>query len=350
MRNIAYIELDTHAEIALNFWTLSQQFQSVKLDFYLSEKIIGNFHNVSKKDIIKSNEKTILEQLAHKKYDAIILGTCHRYFETYLEICKKYPTALLVHNLNFIQQSPWQLLNKVGKKDKIYRLKLLLKEGLLSAPQIYHEAEKLWVLDENLLTITSKFKKKTESISIFYTENSYSSTREKIKVVIPGAVSQNRRNYEHVFSKIANFQHPMEIVFLGKAQGKELKQIEQLEKVIPKNIQLRYFDHKVAQELFDSEINSATLLWCPLQEKNNFFSQEEIYGKTKMSGNLGDAIKYGKPAIFPSSYPSLYPFILKEENDVEQQIIGLQNFDYDFSKEFSVEKMAKKLEQILENW
>jgi hypothetical protein len=32
---------------------------------------------------------------------------------------------------------------------------------------------------------------------------------------------------------------------------------------------------------------------------NRIFQHKEIYGKTKMTGNLGDAIAYGKLAVFP---------------------------------------------------
>jgi hypothetical protein len=45
-------------------------------------------------------------------------------------------------------------------------------------------------------------------------------------------------------------------------------------------------------------MQKADVLWCPIQQKTMFFSQEEIYGKTKMTGNLGDAIKFGKQAVF----------------------------------------------------
>ncbi|MGS0748880.1 hypothetical protein [Halpernia sp. GG3] len=64
----------------------------------------------------------------------------------------------------------------------------------------------------------------------------------------------------------------------------------------------------MSKEEFDENMISVDFLWCPIQEKTHFFSQTEIYGITKMSGNIGDAIKYGKIAIFPKHYQTLKPF------------------------------------------
>jgi hypothetical protein len=60
-------------------------------------------------------------------------------------------------------------------------------------------------------------------------------------------------------------------------------------------------------------MQTAEVLWCPIQKETRFFGIPEIYGKTKMSGNIGDAIKYAKPAIFPKSYSASYSFIFKEK-------------------------------------
>ena len=43
MKNIAYIELDTHAEIALNFMELMAGSSDFHLDFWFSEKIARQF-------------------------------------------------------------------------------------------------------------------------------------------------------------------------------------------------------------------------------------------------------------------------------------------------------------------
>ena len=48
-------------------------------------------------------------------------------------------------------------------------------------------------------------------------------------------------------------------------------------------------------------------------KKRNFSVKRNLHGITKMSGNIGDAIKFGKLAIFPENYPSKYSFIIPEK-------------------------------------
>ena len=67
-----------------------------------------------------------------------------------------------------------------------------------------------------------------------------------------------------------------------------------------------------------------------------------------MSGNIGDAIKYGKHAIFPENYPISHPFIIPEKKDLEEQIFNDQKLmNYDFEENFAREKVRKNLEQKL---
>jgi hypothetical protein len=107
-----------------------------------------------------------------------------------------------------------------------------------------------------------------------------------LKVVIPGAVSQKRRDYQRILKKIQNFETPMEIVFLGKAAGNELLQLQNLEKTLPKKIRIKYFEEKVLQSIFDEEMKTASLLWCPIVTTIQFFSQTECFRLIIMIINL----------------------------------------------------------------
>ena len=77
-------------------------------------------------------------------------------------------------------------------------------------------------------------------------------------------------------------------------------------------------------------------------------SVEETYGKTKISGNTGDAIRYQKPAIFPKGYESPLPFIFEEKEDIEAQILEIINTPLDFN-DYSQEKVASALAALLKN-
>jgi hypothetical protein len=94
-------------------------------------------------------------------------------------------------------------------------------------------------------------------------------------------------------------------------------------------------------------MQKADVLWCPIRQETEFFSQKEVYGKTKMTGNLGDAIKYGKPAIFPVNYPSVSDFIIPERKDILEHFKTLKNISFDFQETYAKEKVQESIEKVL---
>lgn len=350
MKKIAYIELDTHAEIAQNFMELMQDSKIFSVDYYFSEKIANRIGEKSS-NVYVTEHSAILNQLKNKNYDLVIIGTVHRYFDIFEKISTDFNTSIIVHNLNFLQISQTQLFLNIFKKDFTYRLKLLLKEGLLSAPKVFKNAKNLLVLDKNLAQNKFKF------ISVFFNQSYKEKHSEIFSIVIPGAVSQQRRDYEKIFRKISEIERNIkngfdysekviEFVFLGKAKGDELKKIINLEQSLY-IISIQYFREKVPQNIFDELMQKANLLWCPIQKETEFFSNTEIYGKTKMSGNIGDAIKYGKYAIFPAEYSGSYPFIINENNNIEAQLLQINGNKNDDFEEFNKKKIRQDIEQRL---
>lgn len=342
MKKIAYIEIDTHAEIAQDFMDVMHDSKGFSVDYYFSEKI-KNQINEHDESVHISDSSMILDQLSTKKYDLVIIGTVHRYFNTFFAIGTKYNTSIIVHNLNFAKISKLDLIKNIFKNDLIFRLKLWWKEGLFFAGKAYGKAENLLVLDQDLSSEKHQF------LPLFYKKSFEKIKNEILTIVIPGGVSQKRRDYQRVFETIQNskIKEDFTFVFLGKAQGQELKDLEHLSKIIPENIKIKYFSERVSSDVFDEWMKKADVLWCPIQEETEFFSNKEIYGKTKMTGNLGDAIKYGKLAVFPGNYSSKLEFIIPEEENVIEQFQKLKNSTFDFQKDFGREKIQKDVESLL---
>ena len=346
MKRIAYIELDTHAELANNFFELTKNSTDLSVDFYFSEKIY-KFLKLEGKNIFLTDYSELLEVLKKKKYDLIIIGTVHRHFNFYKAIVKKYNTAIVVHNLNFTKASRWELFKSIFKKDRQYRLKLFLKEGFLEAPKVYKRAKYLLGIDE---LVTKQNDLKFLPI-IFNQFNSETSQKDIIRIVVPGAVSQSRRDYYSFFETLKNFKDVnlnYEVICLGKAFGEELERLNKLVDEAPQFIKIQHFEEKLIQGEFDKWMLKTDILYCPIQTETAFFSVKEIYGKTKISGNIGDAIKYGKPAIFPTIYPSDLDFIMAEQKDLQSQFSEVKNLKFDFSN-YSNEIVSKKLKLLLEN-
>ncbi|WP_417430616.1 hypothetical protein [Halpernia sp.] len=353
MKKIAFIELDTHAEIAGIFFELMQDSKQFKVDFYFASKIVSQLNLVENKTVIQTSADKILKQISAEKYDLVILGTVHRDFNIYLKLIKENNVAIICHNLNFCSISKATLFKSIFKKEIKYRLKLLFKEGLLWAPKVFDSAKNLLVLDEDLLKNKSVNQKKMlQFLPLFFTKFNKNLKTEITKIVIPGSVSQKRRDYQNLIIKLSEFKtlEKFQFVFLGKADGKELTWLKDLEKKLATNISIKYFTEKVSTKEFDENMNGAHFLWCPVQNETEFFSQKEIYGETKMSGNIGDAIKYGKTAIFSETYFSTKPFIIKEEINIESQISNLKTENsFDFQRQFNKEKIRNEFEKVLKN-
>lgn len=341
---IAYIEFDTHAEIAHNFMNLMMNSDEFLVDYYFSEKILKNLNLQGRNSVFKSDFSSIFLHLSKGNYDLVIIGTVHRYFKTFYKITQHFNTSIVVHNLNFTKLSALDLFKNIFENNFYFRTKLLLKEGLMSAPKIWKRAKNLLVLDQNLAS------PKHHYFPLFYTKYFEKPQNENLIIVIPGAVSQQRRNYNKVFEFLRNnkLHNPLEIVFLGKTDERLLPILKSLENFSEnRNFKIFFFENKVPQQEFDFWMNKADVLWCPIQKQTIFFGNTEIYGITKITGNIGDAIRYGKPAIFPSDYSSKLPFVVSEKEDLEAQFWEFRNWNYIFDEKFNKEKIQKDLEAIL---
>lgn len=336
---IAYIELDTHPDILSNFYELMRDSEVFEVSYFLSEKISIIF-NVQDSAIRIVDVKNVVQVLQEESWDLVVIGTVHRYFNVFSKIVKQFPTAIIVHNLEFSKSSNQNLTSLIVKEDTLYRLKLATKEGLFSMNSVYENAKTVFVLDQKFENSKYQF------LPLFYVKSAETQSSDVFKVVIPGAVSQKRRDYKRILNQVLKFRKPTELVLLGKAQGEELKWILEAKKQLPNHIQIVYFTEKVPQEQYDLILKSANVLWCPVQIETEFFSQKEWYGKTKLSGNIGDAIKFAKPAVFPKEYQSDFPFVFSEKSDVETQLHDVSNSKIDWNS-FSKEKVQKELEETL---
>ncbi|WP_426477561.1 hypothetical protein ACP3T3_20485 [Chryseobacterium sp. CBSDS_008] len=342
MKKIAYIEIDTHAEIAQAFMDIMKGSQAFSVDYYFSKRIKDQV-NHSDEAVFLSDSSMILDQLKGKGYDLVVIGTVHRYFNTFLALTKKYNTAVITHNLNFIKASKLDLMKSVFRGDLIFRLKLWLKEGLFYKTKVYQTSRSLFVLDEALVSGRYQF------LPLFYTRAFDKIKNDDLVVVIPGGVSQKRRDYNYIFETIQKLSTDKlcKFVFLGKASGHELKQLKHLSEKLPENIDITYFSERVSSEDFEQWMRKADVLWCPIQQDTEFFSMKEIYGVTKMTGNLGDAVAYGKLAVFPGNYPSKLDFIIPEKENAFEQLKAVSETSFDFYKTYSKKEIQKKLEQFL---
>lgn len=352
MIRVAYIELDTHAEIASQMMDLTKDSKIVEVDYFFSSKILSQLGISPGPKVHLSSKDSLIYDLSRATYDVVLIGTVHRYFSLFREVQKKFNTYLIVHNLNFTERSAIDLFFSFPKKDFSYRLKLLLKEGLLRAPILHRVKRRLLTLDQDLAL------EPLRSLPLFYTKYEETSKEAIVKVVIPGTVSQERRDYKDVFKKLSKeFQNQREgqkrklqIVFLGKCSGKELSWLQKLEEQRLSGLELIYFTHRVSNELFQMHMRSADVLWSPVKRTNWFFSGKEYYGSTKMTGALGEAISFGKPIVLPHFYYSTFPLAFQESSDLFGLFQRLHGKDLVDLESYSKSAQLSSLETLLSSF
>src|SRR5690606_19300974 len=202
--------------------------------YYLSEKVFKQIEKRSINSIITIPDE-LLGMLKVRKYDLVIIGTAHRYFNVFKKISQRYNTAIIVHNQNFARLRKLQLIAIIFQEDLAYRLKLLLKEGLLAAANLHHQVSHLLLLE------SSGGKGAFKPLPVLFNEFNIKNNSETLTIVIPGSVSQQRRDYAGVLQNLKHFfRTEVEVVFLGKAAGPELKRIIEFVEVKPENVKLYY--------------------------------------------------------------------------------------------------------------
>ena len=74
MKKIAYIELDTHAEIAANFMELMNDSREFSVDYYFSQKILKTLGLNETENIKKTKSEKLFQQLSTVDYQLVING------------------------------------------------------------------------------------------------------------------------------------------------------------------------------------------------------------------------------------------------------------------------------------
>jgi hypothetical protein len=134
----------------------------------------------------------------------------------------------------------------------------------------------------------------------------------RFKIVIPGSVDPNRRNYAEVAEALflRPLPHLIELVILGDSQsvyGGEI--ITDLQKLASPLFRLRFFKGYISEAVYEQEIRTADILWSPLRlHKQSSRKSLETYGQTTASGLTADLLLNNAPALAPVGFIIPEPF------------------------------------------
>lgn len=153
------------------------------------------------------------------------------------------------------------------------------------------------ILKKEILVIPFKIPLKQEILTVYKYSSSF------YKIIIPGIISNKRRNYDELIKVIKNVlskRTDFKFILLGRIVSKELiVPLTRLKQQFPQNIQ--FFSSYIEQELFEKYVIESDIILAPIR-KNVDSNPQEQYGLTKASGIEFDAYKYKKPILIPSFY------------------------------------------------
>ncbi|RXR17868.1 hypothetical protein EQG63_10320 [Flavobacterium amnicola] len=363
-KQIAFIEMETHSALLEQWYLLVSQIDSIDFHFFVSQKVF------EKLTAIPINHITIIASVRatdFSNFDAVVVNTLHRNFSDYADLFQQKKVLCLVHNLNFslfLKSISWKNIFK--EKEKLtYFLKLYLKEKVGSKRNVVHRAKNFGVISASALeTIKTdgRYSEKSRLIPMNYCQNSEFPSSDRIQIVMPGNVSNKRKDVDLLFKILPKLQPQSKIhfTFLGKPENDTvLQQLERLKTQCHSNISITHFHKFIPWEEYSKVIAQAHLLLCPIKSKTSFYWVDEYYGSTKVSGAEADCIYNGKIGIFPSSYPKMdwHNLYYEDKNDLKKIIEDLNveiiKKEYKnlnpYLEKYTFEKVKSELEKLLLN-
>jgi hypothetical protein len=147
------------------------------------------------------------------------------------------------------------------------------------------------------------------------------------RIVIPGSVDPNRRNYNVIIQTLALFQStppypPIELILLGdSATDAGATIVTAFRSITGDHLTLRHFKGYIPESTYEQELAHAHLVWSPLNiHKRSSRNNPETYGLSTASGLTADLLVNNIPALVPAGFiipepfrPAIYPYRSPEE-------------------------------------
>jgi hypothetical protein len=223
----------------------------------------------------------------------------HLLYALLLKKNKAISNVLSVHDINC-------LFTSVPSKGIKNRIIFIGKKRLLKAVTAFNV-----ITDTMVKTLNEKLHhaKNVYSIpgAVYSGQNKFEPLTKCIKIAVPGSIEAKRRNYTEVAELVLAAEKnniPIEVHLAGgydSDEGHEIvKNMNDLDIKICKVI--NYQKQGLSQNEFERCIKNAHFIYMPLVLNISICPGiEEVYGTTKSSGNVSDAIQFAKPFIAPDA-------------------------------------------------
>lgn len=384
-KRIAIIEVDYHPEVVRNTLMIFNELP-VFCEIFITKKIwdlVGITEELSfiRVHIIppKQNMKVFFEQKLQviNSCDFVFFYTLETQYKVFNSLRVSPPVVLLVHNTNAFfrpQKSLYPRLNYFYiRKDipyiilhVLYKFDLYYRHHFLKNKVSHFCFPSLQIVEHVRANNILPPKKVLPPFRLVYSKYDTQNLidKERVSIAIIGQIDCRRRDYLLVYRAFKQFttklKQPVEIKLLGRPVGnygkRVIRKFKQLENDFFKVTCSKTF---IRQNEFDNHIKQSHFFIVPVYTVARHKLFKEIYGRTKISGNINDMIMHGKPALIPDSYPlpHLLNKVSRQFNGVDELARALQlwietkeylDFDYlEIKKYYSLENMAKNTRELI---
>ena len=319
---IAVIEVECHSEVLRSTILLFSKIPNYQLTIFttldiLTEAGFSAESSASLNVVLKKSNETdavYFKRNIHfiNKHNYLLINTLQRKFHIYNNLKINIPIALRVHNSHFFWSGTFK-----NKKYSLSKYKLHIKEiykfEFLQRKKFLQKVDYFFFPSENTLEFAIKrytmLKSKAYLFPLNYQDSipSVSKGIEKT-LIIPGKVDPLRKDLDflHTFIKLLA-EKPLDfvitIVFLGVTEGEKAKRfIDKIMHYSSKSLKIVHFTSIIPQDTYNNHMQKCDIVWCPIYTSTVFQLSKEIYGKTKVSGGVNDAINFGKWCFVPVNY------------------------------------------------
>lgn len=310
--------------------------------------------------------------------DILLFDVIENNLDYYVNMRKTARTIFRIHNLNFWlnYKNAFSLLSESTKtlkvlktarvKDLLIIVKTLLPTYLTSKysvrNKLLNKVDFLTFCDTTQFEYYTNLKQQFRTLqfpSSYYVGHLQAKCANDgtLRIVVPGEVSQKRRDYHIIaeaISKVKSEQLQIDLIILGHGGTKTAKEIFKNIKYCTNNCRLLTFDQFVDQNEYISIMNKSHLLLNPIPSETLYCGIIEKYGFSKTSGAYGDFLRFGLIPVFPSFYP--FPTELNSVTEQYDNVDQLVNIIERFTSQNEliirlneIERNLKKLNQVSVN-
>jgi len=319
---IAILEVECHAEVLRSTILLFSKLPEYQLTIFTTPEILAETgftveSSHCNKVILKKSTETESVFIQRNitvinSSNYLLINTLQRKFNIYNRLNFTIPIAVRVHNTHYYWSNTFQT-----KKYTLSNYKLLIKEiyklEFLQRKQFLQKVNYFFFPSESVLNYTLQhypiLQSKAYLLPLNFQNNIPKTSENNVKtIIIPGKVDPLRKEFGLLtaFIRILHekpLYFSIELVFLGITEGANANRfIEKLKQYTSTKVNIVHFTTIVPSEVYSNYLQNCAIVLCPIYTQTIFQLSKEIYGKTKVSGGVNDAINFGKWCFVPSNY------------------------------------------------